>query len=201
MNFFAFQNWFLRQKHRLYTQLVRNGFGSIGHGCTVQAVMRCTNPAGIHLGNRVFIGADAWIDCFAAYPPSGQTFSPRLEIGDDTMIGYHSHIMVVGQVTIGKHVLIADKVYISDNLHGFEDIGRPVLAQPLTHRPVVIEDEVWIGENACVLPGVTVGRHSVIGSNSVVTKDVPPYSVVAGTPARVIRQYDEQTGQWTRASS
>ena len=201
MNFLKIQNWYLGQKNRIYTQLVRGGFGSFGQGCTVQATMRCTNPGSIHLGDRVFIGADAWIDCFAGYPPSGQSFTPRLEIGEGTMIGYHSHIMVVGQMTIGKNVLIADKVYISDNLHGFENIELPVFEQPLTHRPVVIEDEVWIGENACILPGVTIGRHSVIGSNAVVTKDVPPYSVVGGAPAKVIRQYDEATGKWGRASA
>jgi acetyltransferase-like isoleucine patch superfamily enzyme len=100
---------------------------------------------------------------------------------------------------IGRHVLIADRVYISDNLHGYEDVTKPMLAQPLVHRPVEIQDEVWLGENVCVLPGVTIGRHSVIGSNSVVTKDVPPHSVAAGVPARVLRTYDPRTAQWIRA--
>lgn len=82
--------------------------------------------------------------------------------------------MVIGHLKIGKHVLIADKVYISDNMHAFEDVTKPVAAQPLLYKPVEIEDEVWLGENVCVLPGVKIGRHSVIGSNSVVTKDIPP---------------------------
>ncbi|MCU0771600.1 MAG: acyltransferase [Verrucomicrobia bacterium] len=199
MSYFKFQQWFLEKKHKLHTRLVRRSFGAMGRDCIVQATMRCTNPGDIFLGDRVFIGADAWIDCFKEYPFSGQQFTPRLEIGADTMIGYHSHIMVVGHMKIGRHVLIADRVYISDNLHGYEDVTKPMLAQPLVHRPVEIQDEVWLGENVCVLPGVTIGRHSVIGSNSVVTKDVPPHSVAAGVPARVLRTYDPRTAQWIRA--
>ena len=125
----------------------------------------------------------------------------RLEIGDDTTIGYHSHIMVIGHLKIGKHVLIADKVYISDNMHAFEDVTKPVAAQPLLLKPVEIEDEAWIGENVCVLPGVRIGRHSVIGSNSVVTKDVPPYSVAAGVPAQVLRRFDFESRQWRRVET
>lgn len=198
MNFFDVQRWMAGLKHRAYTALVRPSFGAMGKGCTVQACMRCSNPKDIFLGDRVFIGADAWIDCFTEYF-GGQRFCPRLEIGDDTMIGYHSHIMAVGPMKIGRHVLIADKVYISDNLHGFEDVGKPPFAQPITYRPVEIEDEAWIGENVCVLPGVRIGKHSVIGANSVVTKDVPAYCVAAGVPARVIRRYDPSSKQWVRA--
>ena len=199
MNFFAIQKWYLERKHKLYTRLVRGSFGAMGKDCTVQATMRCSNPKDIHLGDRVFIGADAWLDCFPEYPFSGQKFTPRIEIGDDTMVGYHSHILAVGHLKIGKNVLIADKVYISDNLHGFEDVSLPPLQQPLTHKPVEICDEVWLGENVCVLPGVTIGKHSVIGSNSVVTKDVPPFSVAAGVPAKIIRQYDSAAGKWVKA--
>jgi acetyltransferase-like isoleucine patch superfamily enzyme len=201
MNFFQLQNWFSGfngLKHRLYTSLVRGSFGAMGRQSQVQATMRCSNPGGIFLGDRVFIGADAWIDCFAEY--QGESYSPRIEIGNDTMIGYHSHIMAIGHLKIGKHVLISDKVYISDNMHGFEDVGKPVMNQGLIHRPVVIEDEVWLGENACVLPGVTIGKHSVVGCNSVVTKDIPPCCVAAGTPAKIIRRYDSTTQQWNRVT-
>ena len=148
------------------------------------------------MGDRAFIGADASIDCLRSY--AGETFSPRLEIGDDTTIGYHSHIMVIGHLKIGRHVLIADKVYISDNQHSFEDVSKPVAAQPLRHKPVEIEDEVWLGETVCVLPGVKIGKRSVVGCNSVVTKYIPPYSVAAGVPARVVRQYDCTSQEWKK---
>lgn len=198
MNYFDLQKRFIELKNQLYTRLVRPSFGAMGKGCVIQSRMRCTNPKDIHLGDRVFIGADAWIDCFRGY--AGASFNPRLEIGNDTTIGYHSHIMVVGHLRIGKHVLIADKVYISDNAHSFEDVHLPVAAQPLQHRPVEIEDEAWLGENVCVLPGVRIGRHAVVGANSVVNRDVPAFSVVAGVPARVIRQYDASTAVWQKVS-
>jgi len=200
MNFFRLQNWFSGfngVKHRFYTTLVRGGFGAMGRSCVVQVPMRCTNPGRIFLGDRVFVGADAWIDCFAT---PDEKLSPRIDVGDDTMIGYHSHIMAIGHLKIGKHVLIADKVYISDNMHSFEDVGKPIMEQGLTHRPVEIEDEVWLGENVCVLPGVRIGRHSVVGCNSVVTKDIPPYCVAAGAPAKIIRRYDSTTRQWNRVT-
>jgi acetyltransferase-like isoleucine patch superfamily enzyme len=64
--------------------------------------------------------------------------------------------------------------------------------------PVIIEDEVWIGNGACILPNVTIGKHSIIGSNAVVTKDIPPYCVAAGVPAKIIKQYNPQTEKWEK---
>lgn len=104
--------------------------------------------------------------------------------------------MAVGKMIIGKNVMIADGVYISDNLHGFEDVTLRVQEQPLKYGQVIIDDDAWIGENVCVLPGVTIGKHSVIGSNSVVTKSIPPFSVAVGSPAKVIRQYNTDSEQW-----
>lgn len=95
--------------------------------------------------------------------------------------------------------MIADHVYITDNLHGYEDINIPPVDQPLkVPGPVIIGDQTWIGERACILPNVKIGRHYVIGSNAVVTKDVPDYSVPAGIPARVIKHYDFKKNVWVR---
>ncbi|MCC7351506.1 MAG: acyltransferase [Phycisphaerales bacterium] len=194
MNFLKLQQRLTLLRTKLYTRLIRNSFGAMGKDCTVLWSMRSHHPEGIFIGDRVFIGNDAWIDTFPRY--ANQTFTPRLDIGSDTMIGHHGHIMVIGHMKIGRHVLIANGVYISDNLHGYEDVSRPVFDQPLVHRPVEIGDEAWIGENVCVLPGVKIGRHSVIGSNSVVTRDIPPYCVAVGAPAAVIRRFDGQ--EWNR---
>lgn len=180
--------------NRLYTILVCSSFGEFGKKSYIALPFRSGNTKDIFIGSNVCISGGAWIDCFREH--AGKKWNPRLEIGDGTYIGNRSHIMVVGNMKIGRNVLVADKVYISDNLHGFEDINMPISAQPLKHAPVVIDDEVWLGENVCVLPGVTIGKHSVIGSNSVVTKDIPPYSVAVGSPAKIIRQYDEKTGRW-----
>lgn len=194
MNIIKFQNKCRELMNNSYAWLVRGSFGAMGKNCTISLPFKSSNTKDIFLGNRVWINAGAWIDCFTEY--AGQQWHPKLEIGDDTGIGYRSHIMVIGHMKIGKKVMIANNVYISDNLHGFENIDVPIVAQPLKHATVEIEDDVWLGENVCVLPGVTIGRHSVIGANSVVTKDIPPYSVAVGSPAKVIKQYNHDSKQW-----
>jgi acetyltransferase-like isoleucine patch superfamily enzyme len=85
-------------------------------------------------------------------------------------------------------------VYITDQNHGYEDVTRPISQQSQPELPVVIGDGSWLGHGAVVLPGVTIGKHVVIGANSVVTKDIPDFSVAVGSPAKVIRQYDETHG-------
>ncbi|MDL2305398.1 acyltransferase, partial [Bacteroides sp. OttesenSCG-928-D19] len=82
--------------------------------------------------------------------------------------------------------------------HNFEDVNIPIDEQGVDTLPVVIEDDVWIGANAVILPGVTVGKHSVIAAGSVVSRSVPPYSVCAGIPAKVIKQYDFESKEWVR---
>jgi acetyltransferase-like isoleucine patch superfamily enzyme len=87
-------------------------------------------------------------------------------------------------------------VYITDQNHGYEDITIPISKQSQPERAVVIGDGSWLGHGSVVLPGVTIGRHVVIGANSVVTKDVPDFSVAVGVPAKVIRRFDESRQEW-----
>jgi acetyltransferase-like isoleucine patch superfamily enzyme len=149
----------------------------------------------LYIGDNVEIHAGGWIDIVAAY--RGVNFDSALTIGDNTYIGHRCHIIVCDRMSIGKAVTIADNVYITDNLHGFEDISCGVLQQPLkVPGRVTIEDEAWIGERVCIMPNVTIGKHAVIGANSVVTKDIPPYSIAVGSPARVIKQYNPDTKSW-----
>jgi acetyltransferase-like isoleucine patch superfamily enzyme len=109
------------------------------------------------------------------------------------------HMIACQHMTIGKNVVFADGVYVTDNLHGYEDTNNPIFSSDLVSPgPVAIEDEAWIGEHACVMPNVTIGRHAVVGANAVVTKNIPPFSVAVGVPARVIRQYSKKTGRWER---
>ncbi|MCK5898333.1 MAG: acyltransferase, partial [Methylococcales bacterium] len=97
------------------------------------------------------------------------------------------HCGAAESVVIGKNVLIAGRVYISDHDHEIDDFERSPIDSGLKIAPVKIEDEVWIGEGVAILKGVTIGKRAVIGANAVVTKDVPSYTVVGGIPARVIR--------------
>lgn len=107
-------------------------------------------------------------------------------IGDYTRIGLHNTI--IGPVTIGNHVNLAQGITVTALNHNFADPNKRIDEQGVSTTPVVIEDDIWIGANAVILPGVTIGHHSVVAAGAVVTKNVPPHSLVAGVPAKVIKQ-------------
>ncbi|MBQ7514574.1 MAG: acyltransferase [Prevotella sp.] len=107
-------------------------------------------------------------------------------IGDYTRIGIHC--TVIGPVSIGSHVNLAQGIVVTALNHNFEDATKRIDQQGVSTKPVVIGDDVWIGANAVILPGVTIGRHVVVAAGAVVTKDVPEYSIVAGVPAKVIKK-------------
>lgn len=148
----------------------------------------------IHIGRKVYINQAGWLACL---PLTGAE-QCRLEIGDGTYIGRFCHIYATSSIRIGRKVLIADKVYLSDNMHGYQDIELPVIDQQVQQlQPVVIGDGAWLGENVCVV-GASVGKHSVIGANSVVTRNIPDYCVAAGAPAIIIKRFDHEKKEWRR---
>jgi acetyltransferase-like isoleucine patch superfamily enzyme len=120
----------------------------------------------------------------------------------DVSIGHHSLIglsnVVIGPVFIGNHVIMAQHVVLSGLNHAFEDITVPIREQGTYTRPIRIEDECWLGANVVVTAGVTIGFHSVVAAGSVVTKDVPPFSLVAGNPARLIKRYNPHSKLWEK---
>lgn len=138
-----------------------------------------------------------------AYPLDGKSTS--IVIGKNVQINDYVHITGVKKVFIGNNVLIAGKVYISDSNHGnysgSKDDSNPLsvpIDRPLFSKEVIIEDCVWIGESVSVLPGVTIGKGSIIGANSVVTKNIPAYAIAAGNPARLIKKFNFETKKWER---
>jgi acetyltransferase-like isoleucine patch superfamily enzyme len=106
-------------------------------------------------------------------------------IGDHTRIGLHNTI--IGPVDIGSHVNLAQGITVSALNHNFSDTNKRIDEQGVSTNQVTIEDDVWVGANAVILPGVTIGEHCVVAAGAVVTKDVPPHSLVAGVPAKVIK--------------
>ena len=123
-------------------------------------------------------------------------YDPELSIGPGCAIGDFNHIAAVRKVIIGNNVLTANRVYISDNLHSFEDITKPVMHQPIKFKSeVIIGDGAWLGENVCII-GAKVGKNSVIGANSVVTRDIPDFCVAVGSPAKVIKRYNASTKEY-----
>ena len=117
-------------------------------------------------------------------------------IGDRTRIGLGCTL--IGHVRIGNDIRLAQNIVMSGLNHNYEDIALPISDQGVTTSPITIEDETWLGANCVVLPGVTIGKHCVIADGSIVTKDIPPYSVAAGNPARVLKQYNPETKFWER---
>jgi acetyltransferase-like isoleucine patch superfamily enzyme len=152
-----------------------------------------TKPDSLYNVNQISIGRRVEIRKGVRLEAQGkQTGTPKIEIGDGTSIHNYFHCGAASSVKIGKNVLIAGRVFITDHDHEFENSAPLSQGSGLNTEPVVIEDEVWIGEGAVILKGVTVGKRAVIGANAVVTKDVLPYTVVGGVPARFIRKIDKQ---------
>ena len=152
------------------------------------------------LGDGLTTGVNVRLDAFA---PRGSP--PVLHIGRHVQINDSVHIGAIEQVVIGDHTLIASRVFISDHNHGNYQVQDsastpeiPPADRPLSSRPVHIGRNVWLGEQVCILPGVTVGDGAIVGANSVVTRDIPPNSIAAGNPARVIRVFDASTQTWRR---
>jgi len=118
-------------------------------------------------------------------------YNPEFIIGNNVSINYDCHIGCVNKVVIGNNVLIASKVFITDHFHGetTEDslMLPPNLRKVISKGPVIIEDNVWIGEGVAIMPNVRIGKNSIVGANAVVTKDVPENSVVGGNPARILQ--------------
>jgi acetyltransferase-like isoleucine patch superfamily enzyme len=128
-------------------------------------------------------------------------YEPELIIQKGCSLGDFNHIAAVRKVVLGEFVLTANGVYISDNIHSYEDINLPVMHQPVRFKSeVYIGDGSWIGENACII-GAKIGKHCIVGANAVVTSDIPDYSVAVGMPARVIKKYNLATKKWERTEA
>lgn len=121
-----------------------------------------------------------------------QKFYPKIIIGKNVSCGPNCHFGAINRIEIHDDVLIASNVFITDHQHGKinqEEIAQRAIKRPLYSKgPVIIEENVWIGENAAIMPGVRIGANAIIGTNAVVTKDVPPNAVYAGIPAKLIKQ-------------
>jgi acetyltransferase-like isoleucine patch superfamily enzyme len=158
---------------------------AIGHGVYIFKGVRIDGKGDennkIHLENGVVVEHNVVI---------GALDNTCIHIGQDTFIGPSVCIAGPGDIKIGKHCLIAAHSGIYANNHNFTDPTKLIKYQGITRKGIVIEDDCWLGDGVKVLDGVTIGRGSVIGAGAVVTKDIPPFSVAVGIPARVIKSRD-----------
>lgn len=155
-------------------------------------VVEVVNPQCIHVGTFVKIGSHAVLE--ALVPERGVT----VRIEDGAYIGHFPRITAVGHVVIGEEAMIADRVYISDTGHVYEDVTQPIKRQGLRDgRRVEIGRGAWIGIGAAIVGNVRVGENAVVGANAVVREDIPDRAVVAGNPARIVRFHDGTDWRWT----
>ena len=147
----------------------------------------------IHVGSGPMIGPHCTLSA-GMMPGQICITDPVVSIGDRCLIGTGSAVVGHFSITIGNDVWTGHNVYITDQNHGYEDVTRPIGIQSMPEKPVTIGDGSWIGYGSVVLPGASIGDHVVIGANSVVTGEIPSYSVAVGSPAKVIRRYVD--GEW-----
>lgn len=166
----------------------------LGKSVILSSPLRVDKKKFISIDDYTYIGYYAWL---GATPSTGADIC-NLSIGANCAIGNFNHIYATESIIIEDNVLTADKVYISDNIHAYNDILKPIKDQKILQKKhVVIGSGSWIGECTSII-GASIGKHSVIGANSVVTHDIPPFSVAVGSPAKVIKRYNKETKQWER---
>lgn len=146
--------------------------------CYAGVVFMQTSPGAIRIGDHFRILRNSTVNTHD---------QGRIEIGNHVYIGETTSITACRSVRLGNFVTIGPQNIITDLTHDTACRDLPIRSQPLIGKPVVIEDDVWISSHCVILPGVTIGRGAVIGAGAVVTKDVPPYAVAAGVPAKVIK--------------
>lgn len=168
---------------------LKTQFKSIGENVRIPEPYIIKNPKYISIGDNFNALQSLRIEAWDEF--EGEHFNPEIIIGNDVVLNTDIHIGCINKVVIGNGVLFASRIYISDHSHG--DISYDALNLPPRKRkliskgPVIIDDNVWIGEGVSILPNVHIGKNCIIGANSVVTKSFPENSVVAGNPAILLR--------------
>lgn len=176
--------------NRLYSLWISNEFTNIGKNVFFQHPITLLGTPYISLGSNIQFGKLCILAAHTSY--YNQVLSPKITIGDNCNFGEYNHITCINSITIGNNVLTGRFVTITDNSHG--ETNRTSMEIDPSKRnlyskgEVAIGSNVWIGDKVTILPGVTIGDGVVIAANSVVTKDIPDYCIVAGIPAKIINQ-------------
>lgn len=178
-------------KITFYTSWISPSFKQFGVDSSIRpSFSRLKGAKYITVGRNTFIDSNVQLTAWDSY--FGQSFTPEIIIGNNCSIGEDSHITAINSIRLGNNVRMGKKILITDNAHGTSDVESLDIApnfRPLhTKGPVWINDNVWIGEKSSIMPGVCIGKGCIIAANSVVTKNIPDYCVVAGVPAKIIKQ-------------
>ena len=182
-------------KDFIFWKSVSKKLKKVGKNSVVGSGLQIRGMEYIEIGDNFIAGKGTTIQAWDTY--ESQKFNPQIIIGNNVMLTDYIQISAIDKVVLGDNLLVGQSVYISDNSHGDADkaaIGIAPIKRPLTSKgPVIIGKNVWIGRGAVILSGVTVGDNAIIGANSVVTRDVPNNSVVAGAPAKLIKYLTDKS--------
>lgn len=180
-----------RTAPRLWVKIFLNPlFNKLGRG----SLIKCNSRINVSPINSFILGRNSIIEHYCVVDNT----VGDVVIGSNTRIGLGSTL--IGPVYIGDNVLLAQNVVVSGMNHSYEDIDIPIANQGYSTDMVTVEEDVWIGANSVITSGVSIGTHSIVAGGSVVVKSIPPYCVVAGNPARVIKRYDFSTKKWLRVN-
>ena len=168
-------------------------------GCLIERDVRFEVPSKIFLSHRVFIGESCWIstgsidgeirlgsDAFIAHRCTLTGQGGKILIGEHVHLSRNSYINGAGDVEIGRDTLFGPNVVVAGGTHNYQRSDIPIRLQGGAKLKISIGEDVWLSANVCVMPGVTIGKGSVVGAGAVVTKDIPEYSIAVGVPAKVI---------------
>jgi acetyltransferase-like isoleucine patch superfamily enzyme len=176
-------------KKILYTYWISGEFKSFGDKSFITDPIDIKGGKCIEIGKHVSIGKNSILNAWEKH--QNDTYNPSIIIGDNTHLGEGCHISAITKIIIGNNVLTGRRVSIIDNSHGessLVDFTKPPSKRKLSSKgPIIIEDNVWIGDKATILSGITIGANSIIGANSVITKSVPANSIVGGVPGKIIK--------------
>lgn len=186
-------NFFKKIYDKVFTLLYKSSFRKLGKKSTLCMPFSINGAKFMTIGSNVYIKSNSWL---LAIENQENSNTDKLTIGAKTYIGRNVHIVALKGVHISKNVLISDNVYLADNYHNFENGNIPYKNQGVGFKKEVLVGEgSWLGENVCVISS-QIGKQCIIGANSVVTKDIPDYSMAVGSPAKVIKKFDQTTNSW-----
>jgi acetyltransferase-like isoleucine patch superfamily enzyme len=177
----------------------RKSYKKIGKNVKIDKTVRISNENFISIGNNVTINFNTRIEPITLW--KGRKYNPQIYIGEGVNIEQCCHITCANEVIIGAGTSLLPFSMITDIKHNFENVNKPSNKQGITVKRTIIGENCSIGTGACILPGVTIGKHCIVGANSVVSKDIPDYSVVVGIPAKIIKKCNMKTGKWENVKS
>lgn len=192
----AVAKFFRRIGKVFYWAYAQVPYGHFGIGSFIRKPMLIPNKKHIFIGKSVYIRDFARIEPIIQW--NGNKLNPKIIIEDNVFIEQGLHLTCASKVHIHKGCLLAPYVYITDVMHDYQDIAQPVLLQDISIKETEIGENSFLGIGAKILEGVKIGKHCVVGANSVVVHDVPDFCVVTGNPAKVIKKYNAVTSVWEK---